>query len=53
MSPLVAHGLHGHGNIYRGTGKLDQADEQFDAAMVMYREMDMSFWLDRAEFEMR
>lgn len=53
MSPLVAHGLHGLGNIYRGTGKVDQADEHFGAAMAMYREMDMSFWLDRAEFEMR
>jgi class 3 adenylate cyclase/DNA-binding SARP family transcriptional activator len=53
MSPLVAHSRHGLCKIHRRAGRLDQANGQFEAATAMYREMDMAFWLDRAEFEIR
>jgi hypothetical protein len=33
--------------------KPDQADDQLTAATTMYREMDMRFWLEQANAEMR
>jgi tetratricopeptide (TPR) repeat protein len=52
MRPLVAH-------CHFGLGKLDQqskrtqAREHFTTATTMYREMDMRFWLEKAELEIR
>jgi tetratricopeptide (TPR) repeat protein len=53
MRPLVAHCHLGLGKLYRRTGKLEQAREHLTAATTMYREMDMPFWLELAEAEMR
>ena len=52
MRPLVAHSHLGLGKLYRRTGKDDQAREHLTAATTMYREMGMTYWLDRAEAEM-
>jgi tetratricopeptide (TPR) repeat protein len=49
MRPLVAHCHLGLGKLYRSTGKRDQAQEHLTTATTMYREMDMRFWLERAE----
>jgi tetratricopeptide (TPR) repeat protein len=53
MRPLVAHCHHGLGKLYRRTGKRDQAQEHLSTAVTMYREMDMRFWLEQAEAEMK
>jgi len=45
--------LIGLGKLYRRTGKADQAREHLTTATAMYREMDMRFWLEQAEAEMR
>ena len=49
MRPLVAHCHLGLGTLYRQTGKGEQAREHLTTSATMYREMDMSFWLDQAE----
>ena len=51
MRPLVAHCHLGLGKLYRCTGKPEQAREHLTAAATMYREMDMRFWLEKAEEE--
>jgi len=53
MRPLVAHGRLGLGKLYRQTRKLEQARGHLTTATTMYGEMDMRFWLERAEVEMR
>ena len=53
MRPLVAHCHLGLGKLYRRTGKREQAQEHLTTATTMYREMDMTFWLEQAEAEMR
>jgi tetratricopeptide (TPR) repeat protein len=53
MRPLVAHCHLGLGKLYRRTGEREQAREHLITATVMYREMDMSFWLKQAEAEIR
>ena len=53
MRPLVAHCHLGLGKLYRRTGKREQAQEHLTTATTMYREMDMRFWLEQAEAEMR
>jgi tetratricopeptide (TPR) repeat protein len=53
MRPLVAHCHLGLGKLYRRTGDREQAQEHLTTAMTMYREMDMRFWLEHAEAEMR
>jgi hypothetical protein len=53
MRLLVAHCHLGLGKLYRRTGKREQAHEHLTIATRMYREMDMRFWLDRAEAELR
>jgi tetratricopeptide (TPR) repeat protein len=51
MRPLVAHCHLGLGKLYRRTGKREQAQEHLATATAMYREMDMRFWLEKAEAE--
>jgi predicted ATPase/class 3 adenylate cyclase len=51
MRPLVAHCHFGLGKLYRRTGKGEQAREHLSTAMTMYREMDMPFWIQRADAE--
>jgi tetratricopeptide (TPR) repeat protein len=53
MRPLVAHCHLGLGKLYHRTGARPPAREHFTIATTMYREMDMRFWLDQAEAEMR
>ena len=53
MRPLVAHCHLGLGKLYRRTGKREQAQEHLTTATTMYREMGMTFWLEKAEAEMQ
>jgi hypothetical protein len=53
MRPLIAHGNLGVGKLYRRISKLEQAREHLTTATTMYREMDMRFWLEQAEAEMK
>jgi len=52
MRPLIAHCHLGLGTLYRRTGKRHDAQDRLTTATMMYREMDMRFWLDQAEAEM-
>ena len=47
MRPLVAHCHAGLARLYGRTGKQQQADEHLATATMMYREMDMTYWLER------
>ena len=53
MRPLVAHCQLGLGKLSRRIGKREQAREHLMTATTMYREMDMRFWLEQAEAELR
>jgi len=53
MRPLVAHCHLGLGKLYRRTGDGARAEEHLTTATTMYREMDMRFWLERAEAELK
>jgi len=53
MRPLVAHCHLGLGKLHRRTGKRQEAQDHLTTATTMYREMDMRFWLEQAEAEMR
>jgi tetratricopeptide (TPR) repeat protein len=53
MRPLAAHCHLGLGKLYRRVGKRQEAQEQLTTAMTMYREMDMRFWLEQVERELR
>jgi len=51
--PLVAHCHLGLGKLYRRTGQREQGNEHLTTATAMYREMDMRFWLEQAEAELK
>ena len=53
MRPLVAHCHLGLGKLARRTGNRARAMEHLTTATAMYREMDMQFWLEQAEAELR
>ena len=53
LRPLVAHCHLGLGKVYQRTGKQQEAQEHLTTATTMYREMDMRFWLEQAEAELR
>ena len=53
MRPLVSHCHLGLGKLSRRAGRGPQAREHLTTAITMYREMDMRFWLEQAEAEMR
>jgi tetratricopeptide (TPR) repeat protein len=53
MRPLVAHCHLGLGKFYAHTDKREQAQGHLATATSMYREMDMRFWLEQAERELR
>ena len=53
MRPLVAHCHLGLAKVYLRTGKREQAREHLATATTMYREMDMRFWLEQAEAELK
>ena len=49
MRPEVAHCHLDLGTLYRRIGHSEQAQEHLTTATTMYREMGMSFWLEKAE----
>ena len=49
MRPLVAHCYLGLGKLYRRTGKREHAREHLTTAATMFREMGMTYWLEKAE----
>jgi tetratricopeptide (TPR) repeat protein len=51
--PLAAHCHLGLGKLYRRTDKREQAREYLATATTMYREMGMTYWLEKTETEMR
>jgi hypothetical protein len=53
MRPLIAHCHLGLGKLYRRTGKREQAQEHLASATTMYREMGMTYWLEKTEKELR
>jgi class 3 adenylate cyclase/tetratricopeptide (TPR) repeat protein len=48
MRPLIAQCHLGLGKLYRMTGKTERARDHLGIATIMYREMDMGFWLHQA-----
>jgi predicted ATPase/class 3 adenylate cyclase len=53
MRPLSAHCHLGLGKLYRRTDKREQAREHLATATTMYRDMGMTYWLEKAEAEMK
>ena len=53
VRPLIAHCHLGLGKLYRRTGQREQAREHLTTAATMYREMGMTYWLEKAEAEMK
>jgi tetratricopeptide (TPR) repeat protein len=53
MRPLVAHCHLGLGKLCQRTGNREQALVHLTTATTLYREMDMRYWLEKAEAEMR
>jgi hypothetical protein len=53
MRPLAAHCQVGLGTLYRSSGDHAKAQEHLTIAATMYREMDMGFWLEKGEAELR
>ena len=53
MRPIVAHCHLGLGKLYRRTGKPEQARAPLTTATTMYREMGMTYWMEKSEAEMR
>jgi tetratricopeptide (TPR) repeat protein len=51
MRPLVAHCHLGFGKLYRRIGKRHEAQEHLATATTLYREMNMTYWLEQAEVE--
>ncbi len=49
MRPLIAHCRKGLGALYGRTGREEKGREELTAAMDMYRDMEMDFWLEQAE----
>ncbi len=52
MRPLAAHCHLGLGTLYRRTGKARESQEHLATAAALYRNMDMRFWLERAEADL-
>jgi hypothetical protein len=52
MRPLVAHCHLGLGTLYRRTGDGAKAQEHLTTAATMYREMGMTYWMEKAQAEL-
>jgi tetratricopeptide (TPR) repeat protein len=52
MRPLLAHCHLDLGTLYRRLGRHAAAQAELSAAMALYRAMEMTFWLSRAETEL-
>ncbi|HSB77896.1 MAG TPA: adenylate/guanylate cyclase domain-containing protein [Candidatus Methylomirabilis sp.] len=53
MRPLIARCHLGLGQLYQRGGRAEQAQTHLTAARTMFREMDMGFWLKRAQAEVK
>ncbi|MFQ5945273.1 MAG: hypothetical protein ACE5NC_03400 [Anaerolineae bacterium] len=53
MRPLLAYCHLGLGKLYRRTGDRPKARRHLTNAATMLREMDMRFWLEQAEAELK
>ncbi len=51
MRPLLAHCHLGLAKPCRRTGRREQAQEHLATVTTIYREMGMTYWLERAEAE--
>jgi uncharacterized protein HemY len=49
MRPLQAHCHRGLGTLYATTGQSEPAREALAAAIDLYRDMDMTFWLPQTQ----
>jgi tetratricopeptide (TPR) repeat protein len=49
MRPLLAHCHHGLGTLYLKARRREQGRAELCAAIELYRAMEMTFWLTRAE----
>jgi tetratricopeptide (TPR) repeat protein len=49
MRPLQAHCHRGLGTLYMKIGRCEDARAELSAAIVLYRAMEMTFWLPQAE----
>ncbi len=49
MRPLVAHCHFGLGKLHARTGQREKARKHLATATMLYREMDMRFWLESTE----
>jgi tetratricopeptide (TPR) repeat protein len=49
MRPLQAHCQRGLGTLYASQGQQEQARTALAAAVDLYRDMKMAFWLPQAE----
>ena len=52
VCPPVARCHLGLGKLYRRPGTREQVQEHLTTATAMYREMGMTYWLEKAEAEM-
>ena len=48
MRPLQAHCRKGLGALYGRTGREEKGRSELTAATDMYRDMEMTFWLEKA-----
>src|SRR5262249_42595925 len=48
MRPLLARGYLGLGRVHLRTGQRAKAEDRLVAAMGLFREMDMQYWIDEA-----
>jgi tetratricopeptide (TPR) repeat protein len=53
MRPLLARCLVSRARLHRRAGRTEHARQLFESATEAFRELDMPFWLDRAEIEAR
>jgi len=49
MRPLLAHCHLGLGSLYRQVGRSEQARAELSKAIELFRSMEMTFWVNRAE----
>jgi len=52
MRPLIAHCRFGLGKLNRRMGDHREAKEQLTIATTMYRELNMTYWLEQATAQM-
>ena len=53
MRPLIAQCHLDLGKLYRRIGKREEAQEHLTTATAMFQEMDMTYWLEKLEAELR